>query len=793
MMEKQKLTGAVLFLTAFLGIALPSFALYGPDGIAAAVIRTPAVFSEIGQLLVLAAAYTLAAVRFREKRKFLLAVGAISLIWLYLHVVLLPVLLSGLYFADMILIGRLIRRRVRNGSEDAGFRPEQTGVDLVFGISAIITLFCILSAANVAYLPVLRGAAVALGVFAVFFQRKDFAAMFGKGDSGPEKRKMKHRLRREYLPRPEFLFCLWILMLQAARINIALDYDTLWYGMRSQYVLLVNGSIYQNPGLVGMVYVYSKGFETLMLPLSGLASHSYHLCISLWFLAAGLQETVRIAKKLAGVRMAVAAALFTAATPAITNMSLAGKPDIITWYVQLLMIGFFFRYLSSGYETKREGLSPERKYLRPRRKRMDAFWLLMTGAAFLLSLSLKPSALVFSTAMMGMMGVFLILTGKMDLRAKKREWAALLLPAATLIGIWMRTWLITGMPVTSVFTSIFAKLGFELKYPFKVTALPESYQSDPAWIVLLRRLFHILIYPHGKDMNHVAIAWATALPVMFLVIILFSGLFRKPHRRFPGMRTKLLHRAYHVIFWPVLLCSMISLCMLYQIDGNYYMLLCSMIIFWASVALRKLVGTGLIPQIRMAVFPMLLFAALVTVTTNWSMREGLTPVKLLNKGRENQLSEEFERMKSRGSENIWYILAEDPSARCIAFGEHPFVLQFPCVMQAYKDITKPWGNVDLVLTPESFEEYMDYAKTDYVFAEREYFSSDEEEWNLMILRGLIRSGCLDDLIFENGNCLMKRVKEHVSPEKAEANLQAFDANLVKKAPKEDENRRNERQ
>ena len=752
-MEKQKLTGAVLFLTAFLGIALPSFALYGPDGIAAAVIRTPAVFSEIGQLLVLTAAYTLAAVRFREKRKFLLAVGAISLIWLYLHVVLLPVLLSGLYFADMILIGRLIRRRVRNGSEDAGFRPEQAGVDLVFGISAIITLFCILSAANVAYLPVLRGAAVALGVFAAFFQWKDFAAMFGKGDSGPEKREMKHRLRREYLPRPEFLFCLWILMLQAARINIALDYDTLWYGMRSQYVLLVNGSIYQNPGLVGMVYVYSKGFETLMLPLSGLASHSYHLCISLWFLAAGLQETVRIAKKLAGVRMAVAAALFTAATPAITNMSLAGKPDIITWYVQLLMIGFFFRYLLSGYETKREGLSPERKYLRPRRKRMDAFWLLMTGAAFLLSLSLKPSALVFSTAMMGMMGVFLILTGKMDLRAKKREWAALLLPAATLIGIWMRTWLITGMPVTSVFTSIFAKLGFELKYPFKVTALP----------------------------------------VMFLVIILFSGLFRKPHRRFPGMRTKLLHRAYHVIFWPVLLCSMISLCMLYQIDGNYYMLLCSMIIFWVSVALRRLVGTGLIPQIRMAVFPMLLFAALVTVTTNWSMREGLTPVKLLNKGRENQLSEEFERMKSRGSENIWYILAEDPSARCIAFGEHPFVLQFPCVMQAYKDITKPWGNVDLVLTPESFEEYMDYAKTDYVFAEREYFSSDEEEWNLMILRGLIRSGCLDDLIFENGNCLMKRVKEHVSPEKAEANLQAFDANLVKKAPKEDENRRNERQ
>ena len=43
--------------------------------------------------------------------------------------------------------------------------------------------------------------------------------------------------------------------------------------------------LYENPGLVGMVYVYSKGFEVLTLPLCDLASHSY-----LTFLTSGWQS-----------------------------------------------------------------------------------------------------------------------------------------------------------------------------------------------------------------------------------------------------------------------------------------------------------------------------------------------------------------------------------------------------------------------------------------------------------------------------------------------------------------------
>ena len=45
-----------------------------------------------------------------------------------------------------------------------------------------------------------------------------------------------------------------------------LDFDTLWYGVRSEYVLDNGSGIYENPGMVGMAYVYAKGLETLTLP-----------------------------------------------------------------------------------------------------------------------------------------------------------------------------------------------------------------------------------------------------------------------------------------------------------------------------------------------------------------------------------------------------------------------------------------------------------------------------------------------------------------------------------------------
>ena len=51
------------------------------------------------------------------------------------------------------------------------------------------------------------------------------------------------------------------------------------------------------------------------------------------------------------------------------------------------------------------------------------------------------------------------------------------LALAALMGIWARTLLITGIPVTSVFSSIFTRMGFTLKYPFSVQTIPNVGES----------------------------------------------------------------------------------------------------------------------------------------------------------------------------------------------------------------------------------------------------------------------------------------------------------------------------
>ncbi len=114
--------------------------------------------------------------------------------------------------------------------------------------------------------------------------------------------------------------------------------------------------IYENPGLVGMVYVYSKGLEVLTLPLSDLASHSYLLFFTLWLAVMGLMMVYRISRLFMGREYSVLAAALCASLPAIMNMGISAKPDIITWLLQLIMIEYFFRYLiSTGAGEDRNG------------------------------------------------------------------------------------------------------------------------------------------------------------------------------------------------------------------------------------------------------------------------------------------------------------------------------------------------------------------------------------------------------------------------------------------------------
>ena len=446
----------------------------------------------------------------------------------------------------------------------------------------------------------------------------------------------------------------------------------------------------------------------------------------------------------------VASRIDGAAIPGLMNMAMSAKPDEITWLLQLIMIEKFLHYL----------------------ERKKAAYLWQAGGTYLLSLTMKPTAVVFSTAVFGMMGLYLFFSRKLKLMTSLRNILFPVLPALALCGIWARTLVITGMPVTSVFTSVFRRIGFVTKYPFAVSALPQNWQDEPLIVTFFRRMYRILLAPKGHDSSHVILAWGTSLMFFLGLFCLLAWLQKDPS----GEKKAERETAMNVIFWPFLAVNVVSLLMLYQIDGNYFMLLYTLVIL-LSVRMAGTLTHGKKKHLVRMLMPLAAFAFFILTLTNWLNGTGLTPIKLINKGRIPHTHEAHLHKINQGNAEIWEMLAADPDTKAIGFGEHLDVLEFPCRIQSYLDITAPWGNVDLVMTPEDFEGYMKWSGTEYVYVAAEYFAPENRVWAKDLVDQMMLRGDFTDLFFENGNCLMRVLpadsEERPDPEQAKRNLEAY--------------------
>lgn len=804
---------------------------------------------------------------------------AVVLVFAWIHVVFLPMVVSAAYLISLLAIGRFLRKQVffrgriwetnekwqsrrkrekeeeqehwkrqnyQNHQEQNGEAGDWTKyfafyVDFLFGASFAIVVYCLLSAFGIGKIAWMRLIVYALGAVALGFDFSSISRLCimgwqklswmldgrdkvsvhvieteGVAGSGTSQ-EIPRRVRRAWTLTAGW--CVLMILIQVGRLNIALDIDTLWYGVRSQYIVAGGTGLYENPGLVGMVYVYSKGFEVLTLPLCDLASHSYLTFFNLWLAVLGIGamvwnaglltpgQTRRVeVRKLqelkekkalgSGVLPGIMAAVLTISVPGIMNMALTAKADLITWLLQLIMLGCFFQYIhvyerqkkwaenriQTGGQKRQPGIRRKRQPEVCRERNVSDGWMFLSGAAgsYLLSLTMKPTSLVFSTAVFGMMGLYLLWfwfhehSAAADLfRSMVRLIGSLCLPFAALVGIWARTMKITGMPVTSVFTSIFALFGFQMKYPFATSELPQNYQEESTIHVLARRLWQMLMQPQGEDMGHVILAWGTSLMAVLIVLlvlyVILSGL--EKHSKEEKSR---IWTAAQVIFFPFVIVSLISLTMLYQIDGNYFILLYSMLILGACRAMAYFKKIGFAQVVSKCLAPLLVLNLVIMAISSWAWTAGFSEIHLINKGRVNHRAQEQMRMEEKGNTQIWQEVAQNPENRVIAFGTHPFCLQFPCNVESYKDITSPWGNVELVNSPEAFETYMAYAKTDYVYAEAGYLGPGSWEWSLDLLRDLIRRGSLTALFFENGNMLARVSDTAVPEEEAQKNLEMFE-------------------
>lgn len=556
------------------------------------------------------------------------------------------------------------------------------------------------------------------------------------------------------------VFVLPFFILQMNRSNVALDYDSLRYGLRSAYVLFPEG-FFSAHGQINSVYSYPKGLELLTYPLNYLPGYGFLLSFSLWtYLVLALVFGLLLFHFQKNRKKLYLGILCFFLLSSVGNMSLTMKTDLFTLLLQLSALYFFLKG-----------------------KRLQSCFLLFFSYSF------KPTAVVFST-LLGIVFLFTMLleflgkrntktntkenininantginsnTNHNTIQAKGEKWTSELpfvLFSLVYTGlITLRTFLITGLPFSTTFTGIFKAIGFHVNWPFNLDAhvdySGELSFSESAFS-FFRRLFSFLFYPVGEDMEHVAIAWSG---VLFPLILLFAlwqcfSIGRKclPGKNsLPGGNSLLGRNSFSgreaflcrgsddaspwdylplsLSFLVIMAFSFLSFVMLWQIDGNYYIL-------WESLALLLCFSGGNLQEKRGFIlflkafffFPFYLAAFLTTITTSWAGAVGFTPIDLANKGYYDHALVELENQGEKGSLPAFSEMAKNPRHHVLAFAETPECYRIPCNVQSITDVEGSGGSPGLYDSSLYFAWFLKWSDTDYVYLEQSFLHDEREE------------------------------------------------------------------
>ena len=585
--------------------------------------------------------------------------------------------------------------------------------------------------------------------------------------------------------RIESFFILPFLYIQISRSNIALDYDSLRYGLRSAYILFSHQDIVQaglfsmikgffsSHGLLNAVYSYPKGLELLTAPLSFLPSYGFLLAFQIWiYLALGFALFL-LARKI-NPKSGMGVFLLFYFFSSIRNMAVTVKTDNITLLLQVLSLYFYAK------GERKNSLS-----------------------MLILSYSFKPTAVVFSTLIF--IGLFFDSLLKKTIKVfiyeenrfkrgskqevieeesvekgsgrfcilgtRKEGSTALILFAILFTGlITLRTFLITGLPFSTTFTGIFKAMGFSVKWPFNLDAHVD-YSGKKAGLELvasfLRRVFSFLFYPVGEDMAHVSIAWSGPLFPLILFLAFrnaFCGIISRGSNADPSKERKSSSNEERkfsylwTVFFLISFFSLLSFSMLWQIDGNYYILWECLALLLAASSLWSegetflwkpnllcsekrisLWRSNLIKGIFSLVY---LVSVLITLVTSWAGAVGFTPIDFMNKGYYDHFAVEMEKQAERGSLPLFLKMAENPNNHVLAVSETPDCYRIPCVLESITDVEGSGGSPGLYDDPLYFAWFLKWSETDYIYMEKSFLEEEREERAKGMLQKMAELGLL---------------------------------------------------
>ena len=640
----------------------------------------------------------------KRKGIIIFTVSFISGTYLYLHQAATALIIVFIYVKELIWLGDILLLFIRKKYKEESNITRMLNSFVIGSLFYIISV-CIMSALHIASIEVIRVYTLLLAALTIvlYLWLRIFKVIEIKHDSIFEEEFVKLKDKNYFCVGTAIM--LSALLLQLGRINIALDYDSLRYGLRSLSVLIGNTGIYDKLGTVNDVYVYPKGLEILTLALNNEITFGFvlsfnYICAILTLIC--VYEIIAVCTE--SINKAWLGVVLVSVTPAVMNMSISAKTDIITLLMQLISVLNMCIYI----------------------KKKQVYYIIFALTALLASIIYKPTSLLFSFGIGAANLIYLFfehIFNKDKFERVKDEKSfdvsfiyLLSFPLLAIAFVYARTYMLTGHIITSVYSSVWYKLGMETKYPYTIGIYKSGgmNMSSGESVDMIYRLFQLFIAP-TKEV-HIYIASPTVLIAVLAgvsIILFVRFLFKKNNN-------KEIFAYIAVLLAADALVSLISLFILNQIDGNYFILLFTLII----TATCFLVERDSLKYLFRGLLPCIVFAFFITGLTNWAGVRGLS--KTVNDGstfgiynhhtkfldmdlkERKEFADAYEDLKALGNPRT-LLLSDDDSLSALGLD-----------IRTYTDITGSGGNPAVVKTLDHFKRYLDYAQIKYICVDKEY-------------------------------------------------------------------------
>ena len=637
---------------------------------------------------------------------------SILLSFCYVHSMLLPILCAGIYYVLTAIIGKSILKLI--------FKKQQNYFDAIFcGMIFFILLYSLTSVFRIGSIENLRKYCIFISIITLFF----FIYRICKGKIKIEKDNIFSTI---YVSKKCYMMLIFIIlffMIQIGRAPQSLDYDSCWYGTRSGFVLDNVSGIYDDLKLVGCVYLYPKGAEIFSLPFSNLKSYTFVTAINIFAAVCIIGMIYRICRLFVDSKKALFGALIGAAIPGIMNMSVTAKPDLLTLFIQLIMIYHFLEFFI--YRQGKE-------------------WIYII-AAYIFSFNFKPTAVLFSTTIL-IAGIFVCVVFKIKKKSKLEGYLLLISSIVSLGFVWGRTYILSGIPSGNLLASLFRKLGFIEKYPYNMSPF-SPIASDRTLAERILLVCEFLFSPKTESGDHLIIAWGTTLCTFLAIVGIVAGVcsLKNIFREKKAKHLFVLCLLIGEFFGAILMVFVFR-----KPDGNYFQLyyvvtVISLLVFinWVEEnKIRKYMIKGLI-------FLFIFLNMAISSSTNWVWCSSFSKLSFINKGYVNHVEEYKQMAKDAGFENIYSLLASDFSNKVYAIATHPDIERIPCVIESSTDVGY-WGNPKLLETTESFLEFVKYEEYDYILIDTSYCSISDIDY----IKALIDENMVSEIYNENNYVLL---------------------------------------